>query len=74
MAIHKGSGIERAIAALGGITQATIKTGIPYATLVSYRRRGRVAKYATLRKLSDASGVSIDELAGYQPPPQRKTA
>jgi hypothetical protein len=62
------SGIARAIEALGGVHQATMKTGIPSDTLRSYRRRGIVPKYEPARILAEASGVPIDDLGS------RKTA
>jgi hypothetical protein len=70
----KDTAIERAITSLGGMHLASMATGIPYQTLQSLRRRGGGGSYKSLRALSEASGVPMDELAGYQPPPQRKTA
>lgn len=67
--------VARAIEKLGGVHEASMRTGIPAGTLRSARRRGRLGNYHWLRVLAEASGEAIDDLAEFRPPSlSRKTA
>jgi predicted site-specific integrase-resolvase len=60
----KPNAVAEAIERIGGLTRATVVTGIPTQTLMRWRKAGRIMRTSAAVKIARASGVAIEKLAG----------
>lgn len=63
----KRNPVQEAIDRLGGVTPAVLKTQIPQATWVRYRRLGRISDPARVFLVADLTRMDPRLLAGSQP-------
>src|SRR5262245_61825627 len=58
--------VAEAIDRLGGLTPATVKTGIPTATLAYWRAQGRISRAEACFRIESLTGISARALAGLE--------
>jgi hypothetical protein len=62
----KANAVAEAIERLGGVTQATVRTGIPTATWHRWRKVGFILDSRVLFRVAALTGIPAHELAGLE--------
>jgi DNA-binding transcriptional regulator YdaS (Cro superfamily) len=60
---ERKTAVARAVAAVGGRTKAAVLCGVSHTAIHNWLRKGRVTSLRSALKLSEKSGIPIEEFA-----------